>query len=423
MTIQSRLNALGLQFPTILLPREALDMQRWAVIACDQFTSDPEYWRAVEEYVGDAPSTLHIMLPEIYLEKRDQAKETARIRRTMERYIKEDVFREYPETAVFVKRTLPDGTERKGLVITVDLEAYDYVPKAQALVRASEETIPSRLPPRAAIRKEALIETPHVLVLYNDPEDTVVQALDDAGDTLERLYQTPLMMDGGSVEGRRVPADSAVTETLVGAFEALRKGTLLFATGDGNHSLAAAKTVWEERKASGAPMDDPSRYCLVELVNVFDPGLPFHPIHRLAVGEVTKMLQILQETTAGELREYSRDQFTRELRSRKLTAREIGFTAPERAGILTLADNTNLPVEAVDAALAVAPTEEIDYVHGFDEVCEAADRTGGVALIVPEFDRDQLFPTVAAQGTLPRKAFSLGEARDKRYYLECRALT
>ncbi len=423
MTMQSRLSDLGLNYPTILLPKPDLDLQRWAVIACDQFTSDQGYWEAVEQYVGDSPSTLHVVLPEIYLDQRDQEVETRRIRTTMEEYLQQDVFQEYSESAVFVTRTLSDGTERRGLVLAVDLESYDYNPDTAALIRASEETIPSRLPPRAAIRKEALLETPHVLVLYNDPDDTVTGILSEAEKSLDLLYDTPLMMDGGGVRGRRVPLDHPATAKIVSALEALRDGSLLFATGDGNHSLAAAKTVWQERKAAGAAENDPFRYCLVELVNVFDPGLPFHPIHRLARGAESTVLELLEEKAGSLLQPLSRSEFVRSEETSHPGKREIGFYGPDSAGKIAVTDKTLLPVALVDDVLSDAPVSEIDYVHGFEEVCRAADRVGGAALIVPEFDRDKLFPTVATRGALPRKAFSLGRAVDKRYYLECRALT
>ncbi|TVR69411.1 MAG: DUF1015 domain-containing protein [Spirochaetaceae bacterium] len=426
MTTQDQPAKLGLRFSTILLPAKGIDLERWAVIACDQFTSDQEYWDEVERFVGDAPSTLRMILPEIYLEQRDQVEETRRITETMERYLRENVFREIPDSAIYVKRSLPDGTERRGLVVAVDLESYDYHPETSALVRASEETIPSRLPARADIRKAAPIETPHVLVLYNDPDSTVMDTFDRHLGTLEQVYKTPLMMGGGSIAGWQVPVDHPCTGEFLAALEALRRETLLFATGDGNHSLAAAKTVWEERKAAGTTATDPYRYCLVELVNVFDPGLPFHPIHRVCRGDAEALLASIMEETGARLERKERDAFLRDFRGDGPGSREIGFYGPAGAGVLALPEGAALSVEVVDNALArmekAGVAGDIDYVHGLEEVCHAADRLKGVAWIVPEFDRDQLFPTVAGRGTLPRKAFSLGQARDKRYYLECRAL-
>lgn len=421
-TIQKRLESLGLRFPEILLPRTELDLERWAVIACDQFTSDRDYWDEVERFVGDSPSTLRLVLPEAYLEERNQEEESRRVSSTMRRYLEEGVFRRIDRSAVYVQRTLANGTVRQGIVLAVDLESYDYHPETAALIRASEETIPDRLPPRAVIREGAPLETPHVLVLYNDPDETVIAGVKAAADTLETLYDTPLMMGGGSISGRRLPMDHPATEQFITALETVRRGNLLFATGDGNHSLAAARTVWEQRKAAGAASDDPMRYCLVELVNVYDPGLPFHPIHRVAQAETQPLLRKLEAAGGTRFTECTRQELPRRLKEHPLGPREIAFYGSESAGIITVTDDATLPVDLADTALAAVGARWIDYVHGLAEVLETADRIGGIALILPEFDRDFLFPTVAEQGTLPRKAFSLGEARDKRYYLECRHL-
>jgi len=413
-TIEQRLESLGLRFPEVLLPREDLDLERWAVIACDQFTSDRGYWNGVEDFVGDLPSTLRLVLPEAYLDERDQETEARRVSATMRRYLDEGVFRRISRSAVYVQRTLSNGTVRQGIVLAVDLESYDYRPETAALIRASEETIPDRLPPRAAIRAEA--------PLYNDPDDAVMAGVHAAADTLETLYETPLMMGGGSITGRRLPVDHPATEQFINALEGVRRGNLLFATGDGNHSLAAARTVWEQRKAAGAAPDSPMRYCLVELVNVYDRGLPFHPIHRVAVTDAPSLQESLETNGGTRMEIYSREKLLRRLKERALGSREIALYGAESAGILTVAEEGPLPVDLVDTALAAVNARQVDYVHGLTEVRETADRIGGIALILPEFERDLLFPTVAEQGTLPRKAFSLGEARDKRYYLECRSL-
>ncbi|MEX2445379.1 MAG: DUF1015 domain-containing protein [Alkalispirochaeta sp.] len=412
-------------FSDVILPQPAVDLKKWAVIACDQFTSDPEYWQSVTDFVGNAPSTLHMIVPEIYLSQGDTSHRLERINATMEQYRRDDTLRTVPESAVYVRRTLPSGTVRQGLVVAVDLEAYDYSPESTSEIRASEETIPARLPARVDIRREASLESPHVLVLFDDPDDTVMDHLGAANSSLEELYATELMEGGGEIAGYRVPADSSTAQQLVQDLKQLPTPAeygFRFATGDGNHSLAAAKALWEEVKASGAVSDDPRRWCLVELVNVYDPGLPFHPIHRLVTGTETAMLDALLRHSDARFHGFPVDRIAGHIAYEGLSPREIAFIGPNQAGILTLPEEGDLPVAVADAAIAHAGTEEVDYVHGFEEVVTAAERSDAIAVILPHLDRSRLFATVSRDGALPRKAFSLGEARDKRYYLECRAL-
>ncbi|SIQ71926.1 Protein of unknown function [Alkalispirochaeta americana] len=423
MTIHERLSSLGLRFPSVLIPAGHVDLQRWAVIACDQFTSDPAYWKSVEDYVGEAPSTLRIIHPEIYLDQEETARAAEGIHQAMTDLEEGRSLREVSRSAILAERRLPSGTVRHGLVLAVDLDAYDYHPETAPLIRASEETIPDRLPPRAEIRQGASLETPHVLVLYNDPRDSLLAPLKEAKPSLEKLYETPLMMGGGSISGYRIPLEHPLAETVATALESLRQGNLLFATGDGNHSLAAAKEVWTRRKAAGASPEDPFRYCLVELVNVYDPGLPFHPIHRIGQVSKTEMITVLEKITGGTARHFTREAFLEAFLQEGVPEKSLGIIDQTGGSLLEVPPGGPLAVAAADQALAERGARGIDYVHGNAEACEAADRTGGIALLLPEFPRDQLFPTVAARGTLPRKAFSLGEARDKRYYLECRSLT
>ncbi|MFA7565568.1 MAG: DUF1015 domain-containing protein [Alkalispirochaeta sp.] len=432
-------------FPDILLPAKSVAMKTWPVIACDQFTADEEYWKSVEQTVGDRPSTLNLVLPEIYLDRPGREERERRIRRTMREYLDEGVFQEIPKTAVFVRRTLSTGGLRRGVVVAVDLEQYDFDPEQKSIIRASEETIPDRLPPRAAIRNGAPLESPHVLVLFDDPDDTVMTQLDENRLDLTKLYDTPLMNGGGSVEGYAVPEGSAEANALIAGLESLttiESYGYLFATGDGNHSLAAAKTVWTARKREGAPPDDPYRYCLVELVNVYDRGLPFHPIHRLVeggngaeggggdagTGGTEKLfLDRLISRTGGSFSKLDRDALVTRLNSQGLTSQEVGVIGPERCGIVRLGAGAKptggeLAVAVTDEAIAASSPGAVDYIHGLEEVITAASTRNGIAVILPEIDRSGLFSTVATKGTLPRKAFSLGEARDKRYYLECRRL-
>jgi len=411
-------------FPDVIVPQPSVDLKKWAVIACDQFTSNPEYWQSVADFVGTAPSTLHMIIPEIYLSREETPSTLKRIAATMERYQQEDTLRTVPDSAVYVRRTLPSGTVRQGLVVAVDLEAYDYSPESTSQIRASEETIPARLPARVDVRRHASLESPHVLVLFDDPENTVMEHLEQAASSLDELYSTELMEGGGEITGFRVPKESPAASKL--ASDVARLPTpeqygFRLATGDGNHSLAAAKALWEEVKGQ-ATADDPRRWCLVELVNVYDPGLPFHPIHRLVTGTETAVLDALLHQGDARFHSFPVDRIAGHIAYEGLSPREIAFIGPTQAGILTLPEDGELPVAVADSAISAAEVDEVDYVHGFEEVVTAADRSGAIAVILPELDRSQLFATVSRDGALPRKAFSLGEARDKRYYLECRAL-
>ena len=425
MISPERLRSLGIGFPEVLIPDVSVDLMRWAVIACDQFTSDRDYWKAVEETVGEAPSTLRMILPEVYLEDADVDARQAATREAMRGYLDSRILRSLPDSAIYVRRTLPGGSVRRGIVLALDLERYDYRPGSTTTVRASEETIPSRLPARAATRRDAPLESPHVMVLFDDPENLVVGGLESMLADLERLYRTELMHGGGSIEGFSIPADHAAAEGLIASLEALRTPSefgFLFAAGDGNHSLAAAKTIWEERKGEGAGEDDPYRWCLVEIVNVHDEGLPFHPIHRLVAGDENLILETLLRGADARFHGFARDRIEHHIETEGLSPNEIGIVGPLQSGILTVAEGTGLAVGLVDAAIAAIEVSSIDYVHGLQEVVEAASRDGATAIIVPAPDRSALFSTVGRDGALPRKAFSLGEARDKRYYLECRLL-
>ncbi len=412
-------------FPDILLPDESVPMDTWPVIACDQFTSDEEYWKSAEQIVGENPSTLRLILPEIYLDRPEQKSREADIRSVMRRYLREGIFRELPRTAVFVRRTLSDGSLRRGIVVALDLEEYDFDPDLQSVVRASEQTIPERLPPRAAIRDGAAVESPHVLVLFDDPSDGIMNDIDAGRGRLNKLYDTPLMLGGGRIEGYAVPQASPQATKLVAALESLPNAEeygYLFATGDGNHSLAAAKTVWTARKKAGASMDDPYRYCLVELVNVYDPGLPFHPIHRLVEGDGRALLDALARVTGGKFTTPLRTELVAGIAERGLSSGEIAVLGPNIVALVSIPEGSGLAVALADEAISDSIPKSVDYVHGLEDVIRAAENRKGLAVILPETDRASLFSTVATKGTLPRKAFSLGEARDKRYYLECRRL-
>jgi len=296
---------IGIQVPRVYLPRQGVDLGKWAVIACDQFTSQPEYWQKVEEFVGDAPSTLNLIFPEVYLDRPGADERIRRIKHSMQDYLSANLLVPH-EGMVYVERQV-GGKKRKGLVLALDLEHYDYTQGSSSLIRATEGTIIDRLPPRIRIREGASLELPHILVLIDDPEGTVIEPVGRSKQQLKELYDFELMAGSGHLKGYLVD-DADIEASIIHALEQLAKPetfaarysigmerpVLLFAMGDGNHSLATAKAIWEKKKAQ-VGMDHPSRYALVEIENVHDQGLTFAPIHRVVFGLKLDILKSMGE--------------------------------------------------------------------------------------------------------------------------------
>lgn len=400
----------------ILLPNHTVDKSKWAVIACDQFTSQQDYWSDVERYVGLAKSTFHIVFPEIYL-----GKDPGRIQRIqdyMESYLKDGTLETaVPSGYVLVERTTKSGV-RIGLVGQIDLEQYDFHPEHKTLIRATEGTVLSRIPPRVEIRKGAKLESPHVMLLLDDPECRILEPLYHRRKDFKVLYDTELMLDGGHIRGYAVGHEDEKSVTL--AFKKMEEnsGGFLFAVGDGNHSLAVAKTCWENIKQKLTPEEmavHPARYALAEVVNLHSQALCFEPIHR-----------ILLHTDMSEIMEY----FRQELEKQKLgteVGSEIIFSQGERkTGIAITGRKERLPVEILQGILDVYLKEgeeaEIDYIHDAASLEELVKNTGGCGIYLQPVDKRMLFPAIRAGGVLPRKTFSIGEAREKRYYMECKRL-
>lgn len=427
MTVDERLAALALKRPEILLPREGIDLRRWAVIACDQHTSNRTYWEELESTIGDSPSTLRLVFPEAYLDERELTEEADRIGSRVRSYLEQGVFKNYPETPIVAVRKSVDGSLRPGILFALDLEEYDYTPGSTTLVRASELTIESRLPPRVEIRERSPLELPHILVLIDDEESSVIEPL---AETLPKsgppLYETELLAGGGSVAGYALKEEN-IKGSFLPALEGLKekRRSFLYAAGDGNHSLAAAKEVWERRKRAGAPNDHPSRWALVELVNLYTPGLRFEPIHRLVTGGGVEEVAAAIEAGAESIDEIkeSREAIDKTKEGkRKARRREILFLRDGRGRRILLPETDTLPIAVVDDAISGSEDVEVDYVHGDTEVLRVAEERGGAAIVLPPIDRRLLFPTVAQRGVLPRKAFSLGHAEEKRYYMEARRI-
>ncbi len=425
----------GLHIPQMMMPKDGTDYSKWACVACDQFTSEPEYWEEVEKIVGDAPSTLRLMLPELYLDKPGEAEKIVSIRETMKQYLEDGTLQEMAPGAMLIKRTA-EGRTRLGLVIATDLEAYDFNKGSKSLTRATEGTVIERIPPRLRIREGAPIELPHIMILIDDPEKSVIEPLVNAEKTL--IYDTDLMMDGGHITGEFI-----AEEALEGAKEALSvlydkaeekygEGNVIFqAMGDGNHSLATAKTMWENLKKTLSPEEietHPARYALCEIENIHDEGIVFEPIHRVifakegqsGMGLVERLLELLNEQNGKAY-----------LAEEGAKVAEGAFTVPyitkDQKGIIVIEEPSNkLEVGALQNALDVMVKEEkscdIDYIHGTAAVNKLSTQEGNAGFMLPPMDKFMLFPAVAADGALPRKTFSMGEANEKRYYIESRQI-
>lgn len=407
----------------ILLPRDC-DLSLWSVVACDQYTSRPEYWLRVERRVGRAPSALRLILPESCLEGPSVETDIMEVNNTMSRFLREGRFQEYPDALIYVERTLDNGKTRRGLIGAVDLEAYDYEPGSDALVRATEGVVLSRIPPRVAVRKNAPIELPHVLLLVDDPHRMIIEPLSARTEEMELLYDFDLMEGGGHIKGWLLTPE--LKERVLRALNTQRDRVeqeevgLLFAVGDGNHSLAAAKACYERRKE----MTDrsqwpglPSRYALCELVNLHDEGVDFEPIHRVVFGvKPEELLDALMEYYPSALRGRGEGQVISFVISR-WSRGEITVNQPEFR--LTVGTLQNF----LDAYITSHPRARVDYIHGAEEaVTLAEEREDAVAFLLPGMDKGELFPTVIHDGALPRKTFSMGQAQDKRFYLEARKI-
>ncbi len=435
------MNALtSFRMPRVLLPRPGIDLAKWAVIACDQYTSEPAYWQNVAAEVGDAPSSLHLIFPEAYLGMPDAAARIGRIQDTMRRYLAEGLLRER-EGAISVERTLGDRV-RRGLMLELDLEAYDFAATSTSPIRPTEGTIVERLAPRIEVRRGAGLELPHVLVLIDDPAGTVIEPLGGERPALEQLYETALMRGGGRVAGYAV--DAARGERAARALRALADpqafaarygvppGTpvMLFAVGDGNHSLATAKAYWDSVKASLGP-DHPSRYALVEVENIHDPALAFSPIHRLLFGVSADIRQALAEEFGSRL-SCTDAPSAAAMRERVRAAPEgrhaAGLDGPgARFSVIEIADpRSTLAVGTfqpfVERFVERGGATHVDYVHGDDALERLATSDGSVGLHLPAVGKGDLLRMVVREGPLPRKTFSMGEADEKRFYVEARRI-
>lgn len=407
----------------ILLPKN-VNMEKWAVIACDQYTSEPEYWQDVEKITEGEKSALRLILPEVYLEDEGVEKRIDEIHENMKSYIKENTFEEYKDSMIYVERIQSDGKLRAGIVGMIDLEEYDYTKGSKSAVRATEATVVERIPPRIKVRRGAPIELPHIMILVDDTDKTVVEPLADKKNEFKKVYDFELMKKGGKISGYVIDKDSQakVAEALeklgdIDTFNAKYKlnetSPLVYAMGDGNHSLATAKEFYEEQKRNNPDKDLTNaacRYALVEIVNLHSPALEFEAIHRIVTEvETDKLLAELTSELA----------LSEEISEQKITVVENG----SHKDLYIHKPSSKLTVGSLQNFLDKYIKEKggkVDYIHGIDVIDELSKKDNSIGFLLPDMGKEELFPTVISDGALPRKTFSMGHAEDKRFYIEAR---
>lgn len=441
-----------LRVPQIMMPKEGTDLYKWSVIACDQYTSQPEYWKETEEIVGTAASALHLILPEVYLEEADETERVAEIHQTMEKYLADGTLQQQPRGFMLVERSFGKKYSRCGLVVEIDLEAYEYKKGAHSLVRPTEMTVEERIPPRLRVRQKAAVELPHIMLLIDDPDCTVIEPLMAAKNRYQQIYDTELMQKGGHVSGWLIP-EGEITDDIMLKIEQLAEPEtfreryhlkedyplLNFAVGDGNHSMATAKAAWENIKkdlTEEEKKNHPARFCLCEVVNIQDKSLEIEPIHRV-------VFNVNEEELLCAAGKYYEEQGCRLIIADETQLEEAGgqakpdvkgdvihsFTLCSARGrkiLKVLNSKWGIAVAALqsflDDFLASHSESRIDYIHGMDVVEQLGMKEGNVGIFLPEVLKEDLFIGVIKDGVLPRKTFSMGEANEKRYYMECKKI-
>lgn len=426
----------GLACADILTPKAGIDLKKWSIVACDQYTSEPEYWSRVANTVGDAPSTLHMIYPEVYLEEKDPEKRIKSINKTMKEYLDKGIFDCHPSSFVLVERkTKGGGSGRMGLLAALDLDEYDYSVDSTSLIRATEGTILDRIPPRKAIRKNAKLELPHILVLIDDPKRSVIEPLSAKRAALRQLYDTPLMEGGGSLSAWLVDAKED-REAVFGAIDALYNtldpaNPLLFAMGDGNHSLATAKSCWEDIKATLSEEEratHPARFALVEIENIHDPALEFEPIHRtlFSLSKSDFEAEVAKVCARFETQEVDSLERINQLIDCGDGVQRFGYADGDGFAVYTLFGPHHSiaagSLQMVIDSLLKQKQCTVDYIHGKDVTIKLGRKRGNIALILPEVSKETFFTTIIADRALPRKTFSMGEAHEKRFYMEARKI-
>ncbi len=441
------LDDIGVKIDKILIPDESIDRTKWSVIACDQYTSEPEYWKNLRESIGDSPSTLDLIFPEVYLESGRDEKITKRIHKSMSEYLKKNIFIPRGPGIIMLDRKTPHTESRKGVVTALDLEKYDYTKGADTLIRASEGTILDRLPPRIKIRKDAPLELPHIVMLIDDPEEKVIEPLFERD--YEKIYDFDLINRSGHISGYMVEDHESLKEFENGLkslidpeYFAQRYGEdagspMLFAAGDGNHSLATAKAIWEEMKKENNGIngieDHPARFALVEIENIHDKGITFEPIHRvLFSAETDSVLSDMKEFFTDQefiLKETETMEEAEAIKAEEVQkgAHAVVYASAGRFGTLSVRDpKRQLQVgtlqDFLDNYTEKNKDSSLDYIHGKDSTLSLSRENGNTGFFLDAMPKDGFFKTVLKDGALPRKTFSMGESEEKRFYFESRLI-
>ena len=409
----------------VLIPKN-IDMTKWSVVACDQYTSEPNYWEKVNSIVGDAPSTLKITLPEIYLEAKDEEERIKKINATMKEYLDSNMFNEYIDSMIYLERIQNDGKVREGLIGMVDLEDYSYDENSQTVIRATEKTVVERIPPRMKVRENALLELPHIMILIDNPEKNIIEPLKNGVTDEDVVYDFDLMQKGGHIKGYRLNKNSiddvidkleslVDKENFIKKYNIVDKEVLAFAIGDGNHSLATAKVCYENLKKTMSReeyLKNPARYALVELVNLHSNAIQFEPIHRVIFNTNPSDLlyELYQYYDINEVGDGQEVEIVTEDIDKKVYISNF---------------KSNITVGSIQMFLdeyLSSHAGKIDYIHGDETTRNMGKKKGNVAFLFKAMAKDELFKTVILDGTLPRKTFSMGHSYDKRYYLELRKI-
>lgn len=428
------------RLPKLLMPNDTIDLSKWSVIACDQYTSQPDYWQKADEIVRDAPSTLRLTLPEIFLEQPDIAERTKAIQQTMLQYQQDGTLTEYADGIMLVERTTQSGI-RHGILLAFDLEAYNYAENSQSYIRPTEKTVVKRIPPRLSIRQDASLELPHIMLLIDDPSRSIIEPLFTLKSQLKQVYNTDLMLDGGHSSGWFLPQGNETTALIerlntLSDPEVFRKKyrltkeypVLSYAVGDGNHSMATAKANWERIKTTLTPEDQenhPARFVLAELVNIHDESIQIEGIHRVLFHihprEVFQAADEFFRLHGGMAYCGSPDNAP----SNNVQTFPCSFDG-ETVTLCIVDSPWALPVATLqnflDDFLEKNPKSSIDYIHGADVVASLSQNPRNMGFLLPDLKKEDLFRGIILDGVLPRKTFSMGEAQEKRYYMEARRI-
>lgn len=436
-------NEIAIKIPEVLLPSKNTNLEKWAVIACDQYTSQPQYWEKTAEYIKDSPSALKIILPEVFLGTNKENILIDNIHNEMNMYLEKNILEQKGPGLFLCERKTNLNTTRKGLICCLDLESYDYSKKSQSLIRPTEGTIIERIPPRIKVREKAALETPHIMVLIDDPEKKVIEPLFESENKI-KIYDFNLMNNSGSLTGFFIDDESIIDKTAENIASLIDKeqygkkynigseeSPLLFAMGDGNHSFATAKAWWEkvkeENKDDEDIMNHPARWALVEIVNIHDPSILFEPIHRIIFDTepekiISDFKNFFEQRGSKVLVEY-----TSRLENPapdKEKYHEISFVYKNTYGIMKISD----PVRNIaagdlqDALNSLCAKLKVDYIHGKNHLMELSEKDSAIGFLLPPIKKNNFFKSIIKDGALPRKSFSMGEADDKRFYMECRKI-